>query len=565
MEKRKIYGTIIGLFAFVLIILGLTYAYFYWSSGNSKTNVNLTVTRSIEGLIVYNQGTSILGTDNYSLQPSDDYTGGISATIEFWKVATATQNIYGQISLEVLQMLSRINTTDANVGKTDAIKWAVTTYTATNSTETLLKEGTFNGRKQGDKFALVSNISLNNYQTFYKIYIWMDQNAQNSGSVSGELLSTEISASATDVMYQFDSPALTTLTNLGITPESTYLTTFSSSSPADGTTGVYVTEDDLGPSYYFRGNVTNNYVKFGKNSSGKDMYWRIIRINGDGSIRMIYDGTQVYQNGVSSSDRGIGDSEFLIDNDSENAGVGYMNGTLNGTIFPNGTSTSTSYEEAHANKYNSTIKTYIDSWYRTNIVYTGYEDKVVDAIYCNDRKIITNQGIIDEFISAYGYYEGSGGVMLPLFSNLGFGGHLTAYGFYDRYDPNYFSFGQDVNVITPSLKCPQENDKFSKTTLLGNGNLTYSIGMITADEIVFAGGNSGSDVNTSYYLFIGDWYWTMTPSQVLDGTVGMFGVGDEGELYILYNMESSNVRPVISIAADAITGGLGTATQPFTT
>ena len=41
-------------------------------------------------------------------------------------------------------------------------------------------------------------------------------------------------------------------------------------------------------SYYYRGAVDNNWVKFGKDSTGKDIYWRIIRINGDGSIRMIY-------------------------------------------------------------------------------------------------------------------------------------------------------------------------------------------------------------------------------------------------------------------------------------
>ena len=55
--------------------------------------------------------------------------------------------------------------------------------------------------------------------------------------------------------------------------------------------GLFKTQDDLGTSYYFRGAVDNNWVKFGKDSSGKDIYWRIIRINGDGSIRMIYTGT----------------------------------------------------------------------------------------------------------------------------------------------------------------------------------------------------------------------------------------------------------------------------------
>ena len=59
---------------------------------------------------------------------------------------------------------------------------------------------------------------------------------------------------------------------------------------------MYAKEDDYTAttgmkSYYYRGAVDNNWVKFGKDSTGKDIYWRIIRINGDGSIRMIYSGT----------------------------------------------------------------------------------------------------------------------------------------------------------------------------------------------------------------------------------------------------------------------------------
>ena len=72
----------------------------------------------------------------------------------------------------------------------------------------------------------------------------------------------------------------------------------------DGTKGIYKTEDDLGTSYYFRGAVENNYVKFA------NFYWRIIRINGDGTIRMIYAGTSAHANGESTTDTSIGDSIY---------------------------------------------------------------------------------------------------------------------------------------------------------------------------------------------------------------------------------------------------------------
>ena len=53
--------------------------------------------------------------------------------------------------------------------------------------------------------------------------------------------------------------------------------------------GLYKGEDDYTVdnnthTYYYRGEVNNNWVKFG------DYLWRVIRINGNGSIRMIYSG-----------------------------------------------------------------------------------------------------------------------------------------------------------------------------------------------------------------------------------------------------------------------------------
>ena len=105
MEKRKIYGTIIGVLLFVLLILGITYAYFYWSSTDAqKTNVNLTVTKGLEGAIVYNPGTSILETADKSLESTDSYADSdVNATIEFWK--TGDQDICGQLYLNILKML----------------------------------------------------------------------------------------------------------------------------------------------------------------------------------------------------------------------------------------------------------------------------------------------------------------------------------------------------------------------------------------------------------------------------------------------------------------------------
>lgn len=48
--------------------------------------------------------------------------------------------------------------------------------------------------------------------------------------------------------------------------------------------GLIKSSDDIGVSYYFRGDVQSNYVSFG------GLSWRIVRINGDGTVRIILDG-----------------------------------------------------------------------------------------------------------------------------------------------------------------------------------------------------------------------------------------------------------------------------------
>ena len=510
-EKRKVYGTIIGVTLFVLFILGITYAIFQWTSGtNNNTNVKLTVSKDLENLIIYKQGNSILETAGQTLEASENYSGGISATIEFYKKPT-TKVIYGRINMEILNMLSASNTTDANIKKTDTIKWAITTWTSSNTTETLLNEGTFNGKEIGNIFPLHQDFELSTTRTFFKIYLWFDQNAVNEElSVSGELLSTEISAEATDVMSMYGDAAVT-LNNLGLSVSSgtpDFSKTSCSSGCEESTVGIYESQDDLGTTYYFRGDVTNNYVYFA------NYYWRIIRINGDGGIRMIYDGTTPHDNGESSTDRQIGTSAFNS-SDSSNAFVGYKYGSTSATT----------YEETHKNTTNSTIKQSIDAWYKTNISDKGYSSYLVDSIYCNDRSLSSGTGI---------------------------GATNSNYKAYERLYTNN----------NPTFYCVQSNDKFTVNTSKGNGSLQYPIGLITADEVVYAGGSMSVN-NDNDYLTTGNRYWTMSPESFFNSTaVGLY-VEIAGDL----NHESVNytvgVRPVITLNGSTKLEGTGTKDNPF--
>ena len=518
-EKRKVYGTIIGITLFVVFILGITYAVFQWVSGTTNdTNLKLTVNKDLEKLIIYRQGDSILSTSNQTLEASETYSGGISTVIEFYKKPT-NKTIYGRINMEILNMLSSTDTTDANIKKTDTIKWAITTYTITNATEVLLNEGTFNGKNINDKFPLHQDFELTTTRTFFKIYLWFDLNAINEEKpVSGELLSTEISAEATDVMSMYGDAAVT-LNNLGLTAN-TDTPDFSKTSCSEGcgesTVGIYPAEDDFGTSYYFRGDVENNYVYFA------GFYWRIIRINGDGSIRMIYAGTSAHSNGYddsSTKDMSIGTSKFNSSY-NDNAYVGYMYGTT-------GAST---YDATHSNTNDSAIKGVLDNWYNTNIDGTVNEQYVVDTIYCNDRELSNGTGI---------------------------GTSVTDYKAFDRLGTNK----------TPSLKCTQENDRFTVSSkvsgVTGNRALTNPIGLITADEVAYAGGARSTN-NSKYYLYTKYYFWTMSPFYFDASFAYGFSVSSASNLdYTRVNTTVDGVRPVISISGSALTKGTGTIDDPF--
>ena len=291
--------------------------------------------------------------------------------------------------------------------------------------------------------------------------------------------------------------------------------------------GIYAAQDDYGTSYYFRGAVENNYVKFA------DKYWRIIRINGDGTIRLIYDGTSAHANGESSTDRQIGTSRFNLTY-GDNAYVGYMMGIddqcTSGSC--SGSTKTTSYNQAHSNTYSSTIKKAVDSWYKTNIVDAGYSDKVADVIYCNDRQIDT--------VSGYG-------------NALGYGTNQTAY------MPRYRLYTNK----SPILTCTNQNDRFTvEDTSKGNGALTYPVGLITADEMSMGGAAYGRS-NSSYYLYTGNYYWTMSPS-VFNGSLAYeFVVYSSGNInyFLVYN--TYGVRPVISLKSDISVIGNGTQNDPY--
>ena len=296
---------------------------------------------------------------------------------------------------------------------------------------------------------------------------------------------------------------------------------FSSVLTTDNTNTLYTGTENGTTVYYFAGNATDNWVKFGKNASNKDLYWRIIRTNSDGGVRLLYHGTS-----TTTTDAYIGISAFNTTYNNPMY-VGYMYGT-SGSLVNNRT-----------NATNSTIKGVIDTWYKNNLN-TNYGKYIsTTAVYCNDRSN-----------PAGGYNTG----------NTEF-----YYAARTRLDTNK----------TPSYDCATAEDKFTADSSTGNGKLTYPIALMTADEVSFAGGLYGTNAPTWHYYNSANgsstgltWWWLLSPSSWDGSYAYVFRVyGSSNPGYLLNNnVNSANgVRPAVSLKSCVKTsGGDGSASAPYT-
>ena len=305
--------------------------------------------------------------------------------------------------------------------------------------------------------------------------------------------------------------------------------------------GMYKKNDDLGTSYYYRGAVNNNWVKFGKEGT-KDIYWRIIRINGDGSIRMIYSGTtaptestKVVMTGTGTQ---IGTSKFnSSDNKAEYVGYQYIEGQQHGYGECNGTSASCTVNGKTV--YNSAIKQAIDNWYAGTTLKDN--NLIADQIFCNDRSASTSDVT----------YSNTNYTTLTSWNSTG-----TQY--------YYGARGRLYQSKSPVLTCPTASDKFTVNTSNGNGALTYPVGLITADEVAMAGG-VWSTSNSSYYLYTNQDYWLGSPiSSYSSGYAIEFGVSSSGSLDFNDVTDTSGARPVVSLSSKAKLLGNGTYSKPYT-
>jgi len=370
-----------------------------------------------------------------------------------------------------------------------------------------------------------------------------------------------------------------------------YNATFDSSNitGASGTTErlLVEAEDDYGNSYVFRGAVKDNYVNFA------GFTWRIVRINGDGTIRLILEGTLNKVCGEKNTDgtcKALAGSDSAYNStDTNNRYVGYMYGynitnsisgdnekclfwenndiidkisqynTNTSCVAAGGKWTASSYDATHLNFYSSTIKSVVDGFYEKYIENNSknihYEKYLADTLFCNDKSLAEGEEYWDR----------------------GFDQQITKYASLMK---AYYSIYPDlISTAKPNLKCAvgdtrnysrftagnaAGDGRFDMKTNIGdnisiNNDLTYPIALLNADELVIAGAWRNS-LNTSYYLYdaknenlISDsnYWWLLAPAMYNNGAE-MFRDTTTGGLRFSYVSNVGGVRPVINLRSDVI-------------
>ena len=293
-------------------------------------------------------------------------------------------------------------------------------------------------------------------------------------------------------------------------------------------------EDDNGTSYYFRGEVKNNYVEFANKC------WRIVRVGGDGSVKLILhnDNSAGAANPCDSANnsanaafaRYSGETYKSTFNDDyeDNAYVGFMYGTPG----------SSKYETTHANTNKSTILTNLEAWYNNNDNFKKYEKVIADTVWCNDKTNVTDTSYNP------GAYGGT-----P--TGLGYGTNKTYYGATQR----LVSSGNSAGGTGPSLKC---NGELSK--------INSKVGLITANELAYAG-YAYAQNNTTTYLqenATDAYWWSLSPYAFNGSSAGVWSVyGSIGSFGLDFVFNANGVRPSISLKSTTNVTGNGTSEKPY--
>ena len=507
-KKVMIYILVISL----ICVVGVSYA-FFTAGMSSETS---TTVRADAGTmkITYDGGNDI---NLAGIYPKDDV----------WATKTITVTGNNTTDAEMYYKLTLV--VDSNTFKTDdPLQYElVSTNTSTNG------EIIPNISKKditGTSIELGSGhfVKANNAKHTYLLKIYYPRKATSQNANQGAAFSAHVEITSTKAPTVSNLAKVILANNEVKAPLTTPGAAISTADEAL----LASAEDDYGTSYYFRGAVTNNYVEFANKC------WRIVRVSGDGSVKLILHNDNptgaanpcdAANNSASAAfARYSGETYKSAFNEKtdDNAYLGFMYGAAGAT----------DYASTHANTNKSTILTNLETWYNNNI--SDYADKIADTVWCNDKTIVKDTTYNP---SSYGGNA----------TGLGFGINKTWYGAAQR----LLSTSGSAGGTGPSLKC---NGDLSK--------INSKVGLITADELAFAGYAYGLENSTTYLQENAtDTYWCSLSPGLFNGSYALvwYIIGSSGDFAHVYVFYTSGVRPSISLKSTTNVTGNGTSEDPY--
>ena len=516
-EKKK--RTILyGLLVTVLVLIGVTYAYYRITK--TQTNSNVIGTRTCLNTTLTEETSEIVLSDAF---PISDEDGLKQSPFTF----TLTNNCDSYVKVTIALVSEYRTSTNTAYLKDNYVKSNLSTKGTNDGSSVILSTlslGEVDTNTQG--YVLKTTGLKNKEAKSFDLRLWLDSETTNEQGLNktwkGKIV---VSVVAAEYVPTF---AETILANNEVkAPITTPGAAISTADEAEFAS----TEDDYGTSYYFRGAVTNNYVEFANKC------WRIVRVGGDGSVKLILhnDNTAGVANPCDSANNSASAAfarysettytSAFNTNYNDNAYVGFKYGTVGAS----------DYATTHANTNKSTILTNLETWYTNNL--KTYESVIDDNVWCNDKTNVTDTSYDPWGITPNG---------------KGYAKNVTYYGATQR----LVSKSKSAGGAGPSLKC---NGELSK--------ITSKVGLITADELAFAGYafNIG---NTTTYLqenATDTYWWSLSPINFNGSNAYVWSVvGSLGGLYNYSVRNACGLRPSISlVSSTTISSGTGTSEDPY--
>ena len=511
-EKKK--RTILyGLLVTVLVLIGVTYAYYRITK--TQTNSNVIGTRTCLNTTLTEETSEIVLSDAF---PISDEDGLKQSPFTF----TLTNNCDSYVKVTIALVSEYRTSTNTAYLKDNYVKSNLSTKGTNDGSSVILSTlslGEVDTNTQG--YVLKTTGLKNKEAKSFDLRLWLDSETTNEQGLNktwkGKIV---VSVVAAEYVPTF---AETILANNEVkAPITTPGAAISTADEAEFAS----TEDDYGTSYYFRGAVTNNYVEFANKC------WRIVRVGGDGSVKIILhnDNKAGAANPCDAANNSASAAFARYSGETYESGFN-TNKEDNAYIgFKYGTPGSSKYETTHANTNKSTILTNLETWYTNNL--KTYESVIADTVWCNDKSVS---------------------------SGLGYGTNDTDYGATQR----LVSTNGSAGGTGPSLKC---NGELSK--------ITSKVGLITADELAYAGYAYRLKNSTTYLQenATDNWWCSLSPvffssdANVWDagGSAVVWGVNDSrGSFGFVGVGFAIGVRPSISLKSTTNVTGNGTSSSPF--